>query len=435
MSLHEPTDEGVGSGRPGRRLPLRIGLISAHGPHRPTAMSGVPYHMKLAMEEYGCTVIPLSHQDEQPSTSLTTRVQRRVRSAASRLMTHLTGRIPRRHPSAIEADLRQRAGQLADRIDQVRPDVLFGHCISTALYGLNTDIPIVYGTDLTAALALSMYPNQRSAPAAHQEHRHRVEQAAFDRSVHAVLTTELARRSAIEDYGMDEDRAHTVPLGANIVPTDESDVHPTPPDTDELSLCIIAADPVRKRVDFTIEIVEALNTMGWRARLTHIGRPTSRGERSPLVTCAGMLKLGDPHDTEQCRAILKASHLFVLPSLAEPFGIAPCEASHFAVPSVVSDSGGLAEVVQHNETGLVLPVNASALLYAQAIDALARDRDRYVHLAEAARRRAVTVYDWSQWAARVLPILADAAGYATGRANTASADNHSAPSPSPVREP
>ena len=47
----------------------------------------------------------------------------------------------------------------------------------------------------------------------------------------------------------------------------------------------------------------------------------------------------------------------VFPSLYEPFGIVALESFAARVPVVVSDTGGLSEVVQHNQTGIVTYAN------------------------------------------------------------------------------
>ena len=47
----------------------------------------------------------------------------------------------------------------------------------------------------------------------------------------------------------------------------------------------------------------------------------------------------------------------VFPSLYEPFGIVALESFAARVPVVVSDTGGLAEVVEHNRTGIVTKAN------------------------------------------------------------------------------
>ncbi|MGE3811549.1 MAG: glycosyltransferase family 4 protein [Candidatus Nanopelagicales bacterium] len=95
---------------------------------------------------------------------------------------------------------------------------------------------------------------------------------------------------------------------------------------------------------------------------------------------------------EELRAVSAAADVAVVPSVYEPFGLVALEAAALGTPLVVADTGGLAETVQHGETGLVFPpLDAAALADAvtevlrsdvlarrvvrQARDVLARDHD------------------------------------------------------------
>ncbi len=49
----------------------------------------------------------------------------------------------------------------------------------------------------------------------------------------------------------------------------------------------------------------------------------------------------------QVEHILKASDIYVMPSVSEPFGIAPLEAMAYGVTSIISKQSGVAEVVNH----------------------------------------------------------------------------------------
>jgi len=55
--------------------------------------------------------------------------------------------------------------------------------------------------------------------------------------------------------------------------------------------------------------------------------------------------------------LYQVADVAVFPSLYEPFGIVALEAMAARCPVVVSDAGGLPEVVQHNETGIVTYAN------------------------------------------------------------------------------
>ncbi|HET9183289.1 MAG TPA: glycosyltransferase family 4 protein [Candidatus Angelobacter sp.] len=56
-------------------------------------------------------------------------------------------------------------------------------------------------------------------------------------------------------------------------------------------------------------------------------------------------------------ALYKAADLALVPSLYEPFGYAAIEAMAAGVPVIATATGGLAEIVDHEQTGLLIPVH------------------------------------------------------------------------------
>jgi len=99
------------------------------------------------------------------------------------------------------------------------------------------------------------------------------------------------------------------------------------------------------------------------------------------------------------------AHVHLLPSRAEAFGIAACEAAHFGRPCIVSSAGGLPSIVRHERTGLILPNGATGAAYADAVERLAGDRQRYAAMCRAARERATSVLNWDRWAEDVSELL------------------------------
>jgi glycosyltransferase involved in cell wall biosynthesis len=84
--------------------------------------------------------------------------------------------------------------------------------------------------------------------------------------------------------------------------------------------------------------------------------------------------------------LLYAMDVFVLPSLAEGFGIAAAEAMACGLPVVASDVGGLREIVARNETGILVPPrDANAL--AHALLELLRDENKRRAFGERGRAR------------------------------------------------
>lgn len=71
---------------------------------------------------------------------------------------------------------------------------------------------------------------------------------------------------------------------------------------------------------------------------------------------------------------LAAADLFVLPSRTDSFGIVYLEAWCYAVPVIGAAAGGVPEVIQHGETGLLIPFGDVSALTA-AITRLLRDHE------------------------------------------------------------
>jgi starch synthase len=70
----------------------------------------------------------------------------------------------------------------------------------------------------------------------------------------------------------------------------------------------------------------------------------------------GYLDKSQPDDMMKLGKLLREASLFVMPSLYEPFGIAPLEAMAYEIPCVVSDAWALPEIVPDGICGrLVRP--------------------------------------------------------------------------------
>ena len=83
----------------------------------------------------------------------------------------------------------------------------------------------------------------------------------------------------------------------------------------------------------------------------------------------------------------------VFPSLYEPFGIVALEAMAAGTPVVVSDSGGLAEIVRHEEDGLCAITGSASSLADQILRVLKNDF-LAKKLRDHALQRIKTMYDW-----------------------------------------
>lgn len=93
-------------------------------------------------------------------------------------------------------------------------------------------------------------------------------------------------------------------------------------------------------------------------------------------------------------------------SESESFGVAIIEASACEKPVVVSNVGGLPEVVEDGVTGFVVP-SQNPEKTAQAIEKLIVDKELKVQMGKAGRARVARLYDWNNNVAQMIKIYED----------------------------
>jgi mannosyltransferase len=89
--------------------------------------------------------------------------------------------------------------------------------------------------------------------------------------------------------------------------------------------------------------------------------------------------------------VLERNSILVAPSRGEGFGLVALEAAERGRAAIVSDVGGLPEIVADGETGSVVGAGDVEAL-AEAIVQLASDPDRTRAYGSAARRRALELF-------------------------------------------
>jgi glycosyltransferase involved in cell wall biosynthesis len=109
-------------------------------------------------------------------------------------------------------------------------------------------------------------------------------------------------------------------------------------------------------------------------------------ERVRALGCRDVVRfLGFRHDVP---TLMAAADLFVLPSVAEAFGLVLAEALYLGVPVVATRVGGIPEIVDDGIDGVLVPPADSGVL-AEAIAGLLRDPERRRRLAGAGREKVV----------------------------------------------
>jgi glycogen(starch) synthase len=134
------------------------------------------------------------------------------------------------------------------------------------------------------------------------------------------------------------------------------------------------------------------------AKFVIVGSGYMKEQLSNIVRSMGLthkvLFTGFVED-ETLLKLQKCADVSVVPSLFEPFGIVALEAMAAKSPVVVSDTGGLSEIVEHDSTGVkVYPNNPDSLAW--GITKILLDENYKNRIRENAYKKVQEKYDWDK---------------------------------------
>jgi glycosyltransferase involved in cell wall biosynthesis len=189
---------------------------------------------------------------------------------------------------------------------------------------------------------------------------------AYERDVYAGMDriftmSEYLRQSFINDFGVPESKVLTIGGGINLTEIPEVRYHK---DYATEQILFVGVDFDRKGGPLLLEAFRRVRVRRPKATL-HIVGPHHRGALGQLgdgIVFHGFLDQREPSQMGILRQLFSEAVLFVMPSLYEPFGIAPLEAMTYQVPCILTNRWAFPEMVEPGVNGeLVEPGDLEGL--------------------------------------------------------------------------
>lgn len=176
-----------------------------------------------------------------------------------------------------------------------------------------------------------------------------IEKNGMDYADHILTVSHLTRKTVIEKYHINPDKVTTVhnavePLGAEI----QNIVMPR--NMKEKVVTFLGRITMQKGPEYFVEAAAQVLKKAENVRFVMAG---SGDMMNKMIRLAADRNISDRfHFTgflkgKQVYEMLKASDVYVMPSVSEPFGISPLEAMQVGVPSIISKQSGCAEILNN----------------------------------------------------------------------------------------
>jgi len=384
------------------RATVRVGFLSAHNYLDVSQWSGTLFYMQQTLAENGFQVIRLGTPRVYPNW------QRKLLSYIERFKNVLA-------PSPFYPPIQEQwLRQVERQISAADCDFIFAPIASKEIALLNTSVPIIYVSDSTAKLFCQehLYTHaqgqQSKLDEATLKDMERFEAIALAKAEHVIYPSQWAAQSAIDDYGVAPSKVSVIPFGANLEhPPDAAEVFESR-QTNSLMPCrllFIGVDWQRKGGDIAFHTLLELLHRNIDAELTVVGTVPPPHIHHEKLTVIPHLDKNCPQQRHRLNQLLQQSHFLLLPSRAECYGIALCEASAFGLPVLTTAVGGISTIVKNGQNGYKLPLDACSADYADRLVEILADPAHYHQLTLGSRSEYDQRLNWNCWAEALHALL------------------------------
>ncbi|QAT41124.1 glycosyltransferase family 4 protein [Clostridium sp. JN-9] len=194
-----------------------------------------------------------------------------------------------------------------------------------------------------------------------------------------VTCSSFMKKQVCELFSVQEDKVWIIPNGVNAVNIEEdlSEFRKKYALDNEKIVLFIGRHVFEKGIQILIDTVPGILKSYPNAKFVIAGKGPMTEELEDRVCKMGLkekvLFSGYMNDEERDK-LYKVSNAAVFPSLYEPFGIVALEAMAAGCPVVVSNTGGLSEIVQHKLNGLKVTPGSCDNLRDSILEILSNDK-------------------------------------------------------------
>ena len=379
-------------------LRIRIGFVHRFDARNLGSWSGTFYCMAKALEAHAGEVVYLG-----PDNSRITRFIIDNTYRVDRWLFRLTGK---HWITDLNRVLSWRLANVFERRLKEQPcDILFAAAASVEIAHLNTDLPIIYFSDLVWADLVEYYPQFSSMSSFAIAEGDRIEDAAIHRAAAVVYPSDWAVDGARKHYGASPGTTFKVCFGANLSPVPTREEALNHPLSGPVRLLLAGVDWERKGGAIAFECLTSLGERGVDAELTVCGCVPPQQYQHPKLRVVPFLDKNDPEQQKKLAQLFLESNFLLFPTRADATPIATCEASAYGLPALVTDTGGTRGSVREGLNGFLLPMEARGGDYADLILKTIADPAGYRELVASSRDQFEQFLNWDAWGKSLCEVM------------------------------
>ncbi len=218
------------------------------------------------------------------------------------------------------------------------------------------------------------------------------EESIYEIADAITVPSSFAQHSFIES-GVSAQKVHVIPYGVRL----EQFAKVADPDKGTFEVLFVGAVALRKGIPYLLQAFREVKHLGKRLRIVGSMSPCLKQvlDRLPQDNVSFL----GPVPQSELPSLMSTSHLLVLPSIEDGFGLVLAQALACGCPILATTNTGALDLITDGEEGFIVPIRDIAAL-TENMQRLADDTELRQRMSEAALERVKNLGGWTAYGNR-----------------------------------
>ncbi len=366
---------------------LKIAYLSASDPRDKKVWSGTHFSIYNTLNKYSGEVIPLGPYEPKLASLIG-----KILTGISQLI--LKKRYNYRHSHLLA---KAYAKYFNKKLKGQNFDVIIAPAAVCELAYIKTSLPIVYISDATINLSLNYHKSLSGLLSLSEKETRKIERLAFDNCSKIIVSSDWAIKSLINDYQLPTNKIKKLPFGANMALLPSPQEVKNKSTTNVLRLLFIGVYWESKGGYIAYNCLLELIKLGINAELTVCGCIPPVEFKHEKLKIIPFINKNSTEGMKQLYDVFMQHDVLILPTRFDCTPIVICEASAFAMPCFIANTGGVGGHLHESKNGYLIDYNDTGKEYANKIAKVFSDKETFNCLKITTREEFDKSLNWDKY--------------------------------------
>jgi glycosyltransferase involved in cell wall biosynthesis len=270
---------------------------------------------------------------------------------------------------------------------------------------IKTNVPIIYISDSTINLSINYHKALTGLSRISEKETREIERLTYANANKIIVSSNWAKESLIFDYRIPDSHVVDLPFGANMGLLPEKSEALNKAKVDCCRILFMGVYWESKGGSIAFNCLVELLKLGVNAELTICGCVPPEEFKHENMNVIPFINKNSKEGMKKLYDVFMQHDLLILPTRFDCTPIVICEASAFAMPCFVADTGGVRGHLNEGKNGYLIDYNDNGIGYARKIAEVFSNKEQFETLKKTTREEYDTRLNWENYGKKLKELV------------------------------